>query len=92
MKMLTTAAGSVVAMMAPSNKQTATLKFEMRETPKPTNMVHMSTATTAKSKIGAKSPIILRTFMASAVSNNSTGKKTTKMVSEGISKACKYVR
>ncbi|MNI61280.1 hypothetical protein D3C73_1165420 [compost metagenome] len=52
----------------------------------PTTTVHTTTATIAIIRIGPMSSIRRRTFMASAVSNNSTGRNTIRKVSDEISK------
>ncbi|CPN37527.1 Uncharacterised protein [Bordetella pertussis] len=84
--MPTTAAGSVVATMAPSRRQTIRPYDETASTAKPTTRVHTTTATMAIIRIGPISSISRRTFIDNAVSNSSTGRNTIRKVSDEISK------
>ena len=71
-----TAAGSVVAMIAPSSRQTVSPCAVTAAMAKPMTAVATKTATTARSRIGPRSGSISRNSMDSADWNRSGGRKT----------------
>ena len=73
--MPTTATGSVVATMAPSSRQAIRPTSAKADKAKPTTSVQTTTATTARSRIGATSSISRRTSIISAASNSRVGRK-----------------
>ena len=74
-KIATTAAGSVVAMIAASSKQTVSDIPASGQSASPTTAVVTRTAITASRKIGAASSSMRRTSIVSAASNSSAGRK-----------------
>ena len=74
-KIATTAAGSVVATIAPSSRQPRIGTPNTAESPRPIEAVVSTTATTASSRMGAMSSTSRRTSMVSAVWNSSNGRK-----------------
>ena len=74
-KMPTTATGSVVATMEPSSRQAISPTPLTGASMNPTNSVVTITATTASSRMGARSSISRRTSITSAASNSKVGRK-----------------
>ena len=81
-KMATTAAGSVVATIDPSSRQTTSGTPASGHSASPITAVATNTATTASSRMGAASSIIRRTSMVSAAWNSSAGRNTRIYVEE----------
>ena len=73
--MATTAAGSVVAMIAASSRQTTSDIPATGQSASPTTAVATRTAITASRKIGAASSSMRRTSIVIDASNSSTGRK-----------------